>query len=159
MNATVFSSWPHLQFLTLENIVAEDVSSCLELIGRQLKGLKVQCSGLDLAELASCCPGNVEQMFCQLRLISNDELSLLTGLQSLIIQKEAPLSQPDQDRLLQRRGNLKNGVFKQLKDLEVTCCLPKACFNFIMTHAVELRSVKVTHPQLGHLNKCRSSAK
>ena len=33
LNAAVFSHWPHLKYLTLENIIVDDVSACLELIG------------------------------------------------------------------------------------------------------------------------------
>ena len=52
LNASVFTNWPHLEYLTLENIIVEDVQTCLEIIGKQLKGLKIQCAGLDLMELA-----------------------------------------------------------------------------------------------------------
>ncbi len=45
-----------MQYLTLENIVVSDVSACLDCIGRQLKGLKVQCADVDLTEVALFCP-------------------------------------------------------------------------------------------------------
>ena len=45
LNAAVFSHWPYLEYLTLENIIVDDVAACLELIGKQLKGLKIQCAG------------------------------------------------------------------------------------------------------------------
>ena len=39
-----------------ENIHSDDVATCLEIIGKQLKGLKIQCSGFDLADVAANCP-------------------------------------------------------------------------------------------------------
>ena len=52
LNSSVFTHWPHLEYLTLENIIVEDVSTCLEIVGKQLKGLKIQCAGFDLMEVA-----------------------------------------------------------------------------------------------------------
>ena len=68
LNAAVFSNWPYLEYLTLENIIVDDVAACLELIGKQLKGLKIQCGGFDIMDVAINCP----------------------NLVSLIIQKECP---------------------------------------------------------------------
>jgi hypothetical protein len=34
-----------LRFIFQENIHSDDVASCLEIVGKQLKGLKIQCSG------------------------------------------------------------------------------------------------------------------
>ncbi len=59
MNVAVFSHWPRLEYLTLENIIEEDVSGCLRLLGQQLKGLKIQCSGLDLTDIFARCPNLV----------------------------------------------------------------------------------------------------
>ena len=68
LNPGVFRHWPRLAFLTLENIMVENIVHCLEEVGSQLKGLKIQCSGFDLSDIAVLCP----------------------NLKSLIIQKEAP---------------------------------------------------------------------
>ena len=48
--------------------MVENITACLEEVGTQLRGLKIQCNGFDLSDIASLCP----------------------GLKSLIIQKEAP---------------------------------------------------------------------
>ena len=48
--------------------MVENIVHCLEEVGTQLKGLKIQCNGFDLSDIASLCP----------------------SLKSLIIQKEAP---------------------------------------------------------------------
>ncbi len=72
MNVGVFSSWQGLQFLTLENIVVSDVSDCLRVVGKQLRGLKVQCVDFDLTDVAQHC----------------------VELQYLIIQKEVRNSIP-----------------------------------------------------------------
>ena len=68
LNPGVFRHWPRLGFLTLENIMVENIVHCLEEVGTQLRGLKIQCNGFDLSDIASLCP----------------------SLKSLIIQKEAP---------------------------------------------------------------------
>ena len=52
----------------IENIMVENIVHCLEEVGTQLRGLKIQCNGFDLSDIASLCP----------------------SLKSLIIQKEAP---------------------------------------------------------------------
>jgi hypothetical protein len=41
MTHSVFVSWKKLEFLTLENIMVGNVIACLKLIGKQLRGLKV----------------------------------------------------------------------------------------------------------------------
>ncbi len=56
LNSTVFQHWTKLEYLTLENIIVDDVASCLELVGNQLKGLKIQCSGFDMMDVAVNCP-------------------------------------------------------------------------------------------------------
>ena len=48
--------------------MVENIVHCLEEVGGQLRGLKIQCSGFDLSDIAVLCP----------------------HLKSLIIQKEAP---------------------------------------------------------------------
>ena len=73
----VFSRWKNLEYLTLENIIHEDVPNCLKVIGHQLKGLKIQCMGFDLTNVAIFCP----------------------NLESLIIQKEKPNVNVDAGRV------------------------------------------------------------
>jgi len=68
LNSGVFRHWPRLTFLTLENIMVENIVHCLEEVGGQLRGLKIQCNGFDLSDIAVLCP----------------------HLKSLIVQKEAP---------------------------------------------------------------------
>ena len=48
--------------------MVENIVHCLEEVGGQLRGLKIQCCGFDLSDIAVLCP----------------------HLKSLIIQKEAP---------------------------------------------------------------------
>ena len=116
LNASVFSHWPHLQYLTLENIIVDDVSACLELIGRQLKGLKIQCTGFDIMEIGEFCP----------------------NLVSLIIQKECPYTS------MKTQRNKDNFVlFPRLLHLEITASFPKVCFSLIMKNAPNLKSAKV----------------
>ena len=121
LNASVFTNWPHLEYLTLENIIVEDVQTCLEIIGKQLKGLKIQCAGLDLMELAVSCP----------------------YLVSLIIQKECPFinisTKAKHDRLISGKV-----LFPCLQHLEITCpSFPKSCFNLIASNAPNLKSIKL----------------
>ena len=56
LNSGVFRHWPRLAFLTLENIMVENIVHCLEEVGGQLRGLKIQCSGFDLSDIAVLCP-------------------------------------------------------------------------------------------------------
>jgi hypothetical protein len=119
MNVDVFRKWTNLQYLTLENIVVEDVSKCLSQIGKQLRGLKIQCSGFDVTDIVRFCP----------------------NLSSLIIQKEVPLS-----NVAVSRTSLANGeeVLSRLEHVEISCSsFPKNCFNFIMKNALALKSMKV----------------
>ena len=103
----VFSRWKSLEYLTLENIIHEDVPNCLKVIGHQLKGLKIQCMGFDLTNVAIYCP----------------------NLESLIIQKEKPTSQVDVSRV---KGMPSTSLLASLKHLEVTCQdFPVTCFTFI----------------------------
>ena len=116
LNAAVFSHWPHLQYLTLENIIVDDVSACLELIGKQLKGLKIQCAGFDIMDVALNSP----------------------NLESLIIQKECPFT----SMKTVRNDNVI--LFPHLKHLEITSpSFPTRCFSLIMRNAPALKSVKV----------------
>ena len=116
LNAAVFSHWPHLKYLTLENIIVDDVSACLELIGKQLKGLKIQCAGFDIMDVALNSP----------------------NIESLIIQKECPFTSMKNVR------NDNVILFPHLKHLEITCpSFPTRCFSLIMRNAPALKSVKV----------------
>jgi len=118
LNPGVFRHWPRLGFLTLENIMVENIVHCLEEVGTQLRGLKIQCNGFDLSDIASLCP----------------------GLKSLIIQKEAPNPVVSQVR------NIKSRLFSQLEHVEVSCPqFSKQCFGFILKNAVNLVSIKVLH--------------
>jgi len=132
LNHAVFARWKSLEYLTLENIIHEDVPSCLKVIGRQLKGLKIQCVGFDLATVAVYCP----------------------NLESFVIQKEKPNTHVD---LAAVKSNAAGGgvltdvtksgsnhLFRSLKHLEVTCPeFPTSCFTFIAKLATNLQSVKV----------------
>ncbi len=119
MNVEVFKKWTNLQFLTLENIVVEDVAKCLQLIGTQLKGLKIQCSNFDFTDIVRFCP----------------------NLSSLIIQKEVPLSAVSTSRTCLANGE---PVLTQLRHVEISCAsFPRSVFNFIMKEAADLRSMKV----------------
>ena len=53
---SVFVQMSYLCRFFQENIHSDDVATCLEIIGKQLKGLKIQCSGFDLADVAANCP-------------------------------------------------------------------------------------------------------
>jgi hypothetical protein len=121
LNAAVFAHWPQLEYLTLENIIVDDVAACLELVGKQLRGLKIQCSGFDMMDVAVNCP----------------------NLVSLIIQKECPFSNMSSRTRQDRIGSHKI-LFPRLQHLEITCpSFPKACFGLIVSHAPYLKSVKV----------------
>jgi len=119
LNSSVFAHWQHLSYLTLENILMDNILSCLELVGSQLRGLKIQCNGFDLSDIAVLCP----------------------VLKSLIIQKEAP-----NPTISTVRSIRTNALFSQLEHVEVSCAtLSKNCFGFILKHAVRLISMKVLH--------------
>ena len=121
LNHPVFSRWPHLEYLTLENIILDDVPNCLEIIGGQLKGLKIQCSGFDLTDIAIFCP----------------------KLESLIIQKEVPLGTVNWSRI-EKYGRTSKMLFSNLKHMEITCCsLHKSSFTFIVKHAINILSIKI----------------
>ena len=119
LNAAVFSNWPYLAYLTLENIIVDDVAACLELIGKQLKGLKIQCGGFDIMDVAVNCP----------------------NLVSLIIQKECPFLNISTKARHERLTN--KILFPSLKHLEITCSFPKSCFGLIISHAPFLKSIKI----------------
>jgi hypothetical protein len=121
LNHPVFSRWQKLEYLTLENIILDDVPNCLEIIGRQLKGLKIQCSGFDLTDIAIFCP----------------------NLESLIIQKEVPLGTVNWSRI-EKYGRTSKMIFANLKHMEITCCsFHKTSFTFIVKHAVNMLSIKI----------------
>jgi len=118
LNPGVFRHWPRLAFLTLENIMVENIVHCLEEVGSQLKGLKIQCSGFDLSDIAVLCP----------------------NLKSLIIQKEAP------NPVINPVRSSKTRLFSSLEHVEVSCPqFSKHCFGFILKNAVNLVSIKVLH--------------
>ena len=48
LNHQVFARWKSLEYLTLENIIHDDVPNCLKVIGHQLKGLKIQVGNLNV---------------------------------------------------------------------------------------------------------------
>ena len=130
LNHSVFPRWERLEYLTLENIIFEDVPQCLEVIGRQLKGLKIQCSGFDVTDIAIHCP----------------------NLESLIIQKESPQGTIQTNRI-QKLGLSSKVLFSCLKHLEVTSMsFPTNCFTFIAKVALNLRTVKIFSLN-GGLNK------
>ena len=118
LNSAVFRHWPRLAFLTLENIMVENIVHCLEEVGGQLKGLKIQCSGFDLSDIAVLCP----------------------LLRSLIIQKESP------NTVINPLRTSKSRLFGQLEHVEVSCPqFSKTCLGFILKNAVKLVSIKVLH--------------
>ena len=145
LNSSVFTHWPHLEYLTLENIIVEDVSTCLEIVGKQLKGLKIQCAGFDLMEVA-------ERWVFFNRLhefpLNHSKHTIFfffrcPYLISLIIQKECPFlnfsTKAKHDRLVSRKV-----LFPTLQHLEITCqSFPKSCFSLIASHAPCLKSIKV----------------
>jgi len=111
----IFKNWRSLSYLTLENIVVESVISCLEVVGPQIKGLKLQCTDLNLPDIAALCP----------------------QLQSLIIQKESP----NQVIKITRGGS---DMFSKLQHLEVaSSTFSKSCMEFVLTQAVRIVSIKV----------------
>jgi len=118
LNSGVFRHWPKLAYLTLENIMVENIVSCLEEVGGQLRGLKIQCNGFDLSDIAVLCP----------------------HLRSLIIQKEAP------NPVINPVRSAKTRLFGQLEHVEVSCPqFSKNCFGFILKNAIKLVSIKVLH--------------
>jgi len=118
LNPGVFRHWPKLSFLTLENIMVENIVHCLEEVGSQLRGLKIQCSGFDLSDIAVLCP----------------------NLKSLIIQKEAP------NPVINPVRSSKTRLFAHLEHVEVSCPqFSKHCFGFILKNAINLVSIKVLH--------------
>lgn len=134
LNPGVFRHWPRLAFLTLENIMVENIVHCLEEVGSQLKGLKIQCSGFDLSDIAVLCP----------------------NLKSLIIQKEAPNPGGGYINNFFKSNNAfsrsvinpvrssKTRLFAGLEHVEVSCPqFSKHCFGFILKNAVNLVSIKV----------------
>lgn len=121
LNAAVFTHWPHLEYLTLENIIVDDVAACLELVGKQLKGLKIQCNGFDMMDVAVNCP----------------------NLVSLIIQKECPFLNISTKSRHDRFTSSKI-LFPHLLHLEITCLsFPRSCFGLIISHAPNLKTAKV----------------
>lgn len=119
LNSLVFRHWKKLSYLTLENIVVDNIVACLEEVGGQLKGLKIQCCGFDLGDIAVLCP----------------------KLKSLIIQKEAPNSVINASR-----AGKSNRLFGQLEHVEVSCPqLSRHCLSFIMKNATRLVTIKVLH--------------
>ena len=120
LNASIFSHWPHLEYLTLENIIVDDVAACLELVGKQLKGLKIQCGGFDIMDVAVNCP----------------------NLVSLIIQKECPFLNVSNKSRHDRLSSSKV-LFPFLQHLEITCSFPKSCFGLIISQAPNLKTVKI----------------
>jgi len=119
LNSSVFRAWSNLKYLTLENILIDNIVSCLEEVGGQLRGLKIQCNGFDLSDIAVLCP----------------------NLKSLIIQKEAP-----NPGISTVRSSKAARMFSQLEHVEISCPqLSKNCFGFILKHAVKLISIKVLH--------------
>ena len=101
-----------------ENIHSDDVTSCLDIVGKQLKGLKIQCSGFDLADIAVNC----------------------TNLASLVVQREVPLP-----TMSTRKLSRATKFFPNLAHVEVSGSLPKNCFSFIVKNATQLKTIKVFH--------------
>ena len=98
--------------------MVENIVHCLEEVGGQLKGLKIQCSGFDLSDIAVLCP----------------------LLRSLIIQKESP------NTVINPLRTSKSRLFGQLEHVEVSCPqFSKTCLGFILKNAVKLVSIKVLH--------------
>lgn len=126
LNSGVFRHWPRLAFLTLENIMVENIVHCLEEVGGQLRGLKIQCSGFDLSDIAVLCP----------------------HLRSLIIQKESP------NPVINPVRSSKTRLFGQLEHVEVSCPqFSKTCLGFILKNASKLVSIKVLHvPKLSRVD-------
>lgn len=119
LTTTPFSNWKCLQFLTLENIFADDVVCCLRTVGRQLKGLKLLCSEYSVTDVAATCP----------------------ILETLVIQGDGP--RPiDDESVLESKSHYR--IFRELKHVEADCrALHKSCLNYIMTNALNLSSIKV----------------
>eukprot|EP00096_Caligus_rogercresseyi_P009719 TRINITY_DN3350_c0_g1_i1.p1 TRINITY_DN3350_c0_g1~~TRINITY_DN3350_c0_g1_i1.p1 ORF type:complete len:357 (-),score=135.27 TRINITY_DN3350_c0_g1_i1:91-1161(-) len=117
LQAGVFANWKRLEYLTLENIVVEDVVSCFNVIGEQLKGLKIQCRGIDLTDIALHC----------------------RNLLHLIIQNETPVLSASK-----LRESESSGLLPHLRDLEISCLgLTKNCLGFLLRNSRVLRTLKV----------------
>ena len=99
----------------------DDVHHCVQAIGHQLKGLKIQCKDVDFTEVVQFCP----------------------NLVTLVIQKENPRPTIRVTKLGNRSGR---GHLQQLQTLEITNNnFPKDVFNFFMRTATNLLSVKAYH--------------
>jgi len=113
----IFKNWKSLSYLTLENIVVDSVIACLEIVGLQIRGLKLQCTDLNLPDIASLCP----------------------NLNSLIIQKESPNAV-----IKMTRPTPSYKMFSKLEHLEVASPqFSKACMEFILTHSVNIVTIKI----------------
>jgi len=120
IHSKIFRNWTCLSALTLENIVVESVISCLEVVGLQIKGLKLQCTGLNLPDIAVLCP----------------------KIQSLIIQKESPNAVIK----CNAGSGSKVDLFGQLVHLEVSSPqFSKPCMEFVLSNALRLESIKILH--------------
>jgi len=112
----IFKNWRSLAYLTLENIVVESVISCLEVVGPQIKGLKLQCTDLNLPDIAALCP----------------------QIQSLIIQKESP------NPTIKISRECRGEMLTKLEHLEVASPhFSKACMEFILKHALRIITIKI----------------
>ncbi|XP_040582952.1 uncharacterized protein [Lepeophtheirus salmonis] len=108
LHAGVFCNWKRLEYLTLENIVVDDVNACFNVIGHQLKGLKIQCRGIDLGDIALQCQ----------------------NLIYLIIQNENPVVSNTKLREISS-DSIKTCYFPRLKELEISCSgFSKHCLGF-----------------------------
>lgn len=120
MQPNVFRSWKCLEYLTLENIVQEDIATCLVLVGKQLKGLKVQSACLDLTDVIMYCP----------------------KLKYLIIQKGSPLKEINVSRL-KDEGKSDKDILQHLEYLEISSLsFGLDAYLFLLKSSPNLRSVK-----------------
>jgi len=116
LSTKIFQNWKSLSYLTLENIVVESVLSCLDVVGSQIEGLKLQCAGLSLQDIAILCP----------------------KLKSLIIQKESP------NPLIKSSRPIRSDMFGCLQHLEVSSPhFSKQCMEFLLSHASKICTIKV----------------
>ena len=98
----------------------ENIVHCLEEVGGQLKGLKIQCNGFDLSDIAVLCPHlrwAAHHRTCKIN-INVDKFPL----RSLIIQKESPNS------VINPLRSSKSRLFGQLEHVEVSC--PQVRYSF-----------------------------
>ena len=98
----------------------ENIVHCLEEVGGQLKGLKIQCNGFDLSDIAVLCPHlrwAAHHRTCKINIYVDK-----FPLRSLIIQKESPNS------VINPLRSSKSRLFGQLEHVEVSC--PQVCFSF-----------------------------